>query len=78
MLVQDMQHTMEANICFKQGIMSEEQQAKIFHQKMLCGDVHRAVRYLKEKEKGGSFFLDISMKSLVTKFSKYWSPSTQL
>jgi hypothetical protein len=35
--VQDTQRTMEANLCFKQGMTSEEQRAKIFHRKMLQG-----------------------------------------
>jgi hypothetical protein len=53
MLVQDTQRTMEANLSTKQGITSEEQRAKIFHRKMLRGDVRGAVRYLTEREKGG-------------------------
>ena len=39
MLVQDTERTMEANLSHKQGITTDKQKAKIFHRKMLCGDV---------------------------------------
>jgi hypothetical protein len=44
---------MESLLSAKQGGLTPKQQAKIFHQKMLRGDVRGAVRYLTDREKGG-------------------------
>ena len=45
---------MKSHLTTKQGNVSAEQRAKIFHGKMLCGkDVRGAVRYLTARDKGG-------------------------
>jgi hypothetical protein len=46
MLVQDTKRMMEANLSLWQGKMMNEQQAKIFHGKMLQGDMRGVVQYL--------------------------------
>jgi hypothetical protein len=53
MLVQNTEQTMESLLSAKQGRLTPEQRAKIFHGKMLQGDVRGAVRYLTDREKGG-------------------------
>jgi hypothetical protein len=46
------------------GEVTTEQHAKIFHRKMLRGDVRGAVRYLTDREKGGILHLDdVNVKS---------------
>jgi hypothetical protein len=44
---------MESLLSAKQGGLTPEQWAKMFHRKMLRGDVRSAVRYLTNREKGG-------------------------
>ena len=53
MLVQNTERTMESLLSAKQGGLTPEQRAKIFHRKMLRVDVRGAVRYLTDREKGG-------------------------
>lgn len=53
MLVQETERDMKSLLSEKQRGTTFEQRAKIFHQKMLRGDVRGAVRYLTEREKGG-------------------------
>jgi hypothetical protein len=54
MLDQNTERTMKSLLSTKQGGPTPEQRAKIFHQKMLRGDVRGAVRYLTGREKGGT------------------------
>jgi len=58
MLVQETERDMKSLLSDKQRGTTFEQRAKIFHQKMLRGDVRGAVRYLTEREKGGVFMPD--------------------
>jgi hypothetical protein len=57
MLVQDTERTLEIFLSTKRGgevtSLCTEQRAKIFHRKLLPGDVRGAVRYLTDSEKGG-------------------------
>jgi hypothetical protein len=53
MLVQNTERTMESLLSAKQGGLTPKQRAKIFHRKMLRGDVRCVVRYLTDREKGG-------------------------
>jgi hypothetical protein len=53
MLVQNTEQTMESLLSANQDGLTPKQHAKIFHQKMLRGDVRGAVRYLTGREKGG-------------------------
>jgi hypothetical protein len=53
MLVQDTERAMTTYLSTKQGHVTEEQRAKIFHRRMLRGDTRGAVRYITEREKGG-------------------------
>jgi hypothetical protein len=54
MLVHNTVRSMESFLSTKRGgDVTTEQRAKIFHQKMLRGDVRGAVRYLSDREKGG-------------------------
>jgi hypothetical protein len=53
MLIQNTEQTMESLLSAKQGGLTPKQRAKIFHRKMLQGDVRGAVRYLTDREKGG-------------------------
>jgi hypothetical protein len=52
-LVQNTEQTMESLLSAKQGGLTPKQCAKIFHRKMLRGDVRGAVIYLTSREKGG-------------------------
>jgi hypothetical protein len=53
MLIQNTEQTMDSLLSAKQGRLTPVQLAKIFHQKMLRGDMRGAVRYLTDREKGG-------------------------
>ena len=80
MLVQDTERTMVANLSHKQGITTDKQKAKIFHRKMLCGDVRGAVRYLTEREKGGILLpgdIDEKLGKEVSKVLKSKHPGAQ-
>jgi hypothetical protein len=46
MLLQITEQTMESLLSAKQGGLTSEQRAKIFHQKMMQGDMRVVVRYL--------------------------------
>jgi hypothetical protein len=52
-LLQNTERTMKSLLSAKQGGLTPEQRAKIFHRKMLRGDVRGVVRYLSDREKGG-------------------------
>jgi hypothetical protein len=52
-LVQNTERRMETLLSAKQGRLTPEQRAKIFHRNMLRGDVRGAVRCITEREKGG-------------------------
>ena len=53
MLVQDTERTLTSLLTSKQGRLTTDQRAKIFHRKILRGDMRGTVRYLTEREKGG-------------------------
>ena len=53
MLVQDTERTLTSLLTSKQGRLTTDQRARIFHRKMLRGDVRGAVRYLTDRGKGG-------------------------
>jgi hypothetical protein len=53
MLIQNTERTMESLLSAKQGGLTPKQRAKIFHRKMLRGDVRGVVIYLTDREKGG-------------------------
>ena len=53
MLVQNTERTMESLLSAKQGGLTNEQRAKVFHRRMLRGDVRGAVRFITDREKGG-------------------------
>jgi hypothetical protein len=55
MPVQTIEQTMESLLSAKQGGLTTKQRAKIFHRKMLQGDVRGVVRYLTNKGKGDIF-----------------------
>lgn len=58
MLVQTAVDDMTASMRFKRGGTTAEQRAKIFHAKMLRGDVRGAVKYLMATEEGGVLMPD--------------------
>jgi hypothetical protein len=58
MLIRDTERDLKSFLSTKQGNVTAEQRAKIFHRKMLRGDVRGAVRYLTEREKGGILLPD--------------------
>jgi hypothetical protein len=49
---------MEGHLTHKQGSTTPEQRTKTFHQKVLCGNLPGAVRYLTEQEEGGILYPD--------------------
>jgi hypothetical protein len=53
MLVQDTECCIVSYLSTKKGNLTTEQWTKIFHTKMMCGDVRGAVRYLTVRSKGG-------------------------
>ena len=53
MLIQDTERCMSTYLSAKRGTLTAKQRAKIFHMKMLQGDVREAVRYLTDRSKGG-------------------------
>jgi hypothetical protein len=61
---------MEANLSLRQGKTTEKQRAKIFHQKMLQGDVRDAGRYLTKPEKEGILILGDINETLGDEVSK--------
>ena len=58
MLVQDTERALKSYLSTKQGNVTPEQRAKIFHGKMLRGDVRGAVRYLTARDKGSVLMPD--------------------
>jgi hypothetical protein len=58
MLVQSTVRDMESYLSSKQRGVTKEQRAKIFHGKMLQGNVRGAVRYLTDREQGGILLPD--------------------
>jgi hypothetical protein len=58
MLVEDTLRSMESHLSHKRGQTTPEQRSKIFHQKVLRGNLRGAVRYLTEREKGGILYPD--------------------
>jgi hypothetical protein len=58
MLVQDTENMLERMLTKKQGMTTPEQRPKTFHQKVLKGDLHGAVRYITDREMGGVLLPD--------------------
>jgi hypothetical protein len=83
MLVQDMEQAMKSFLSTKRrGEVTTEQRTKIFHRKMLRGDVRGTVRYLTDREKGGILLPDdvnkksgdTVMEALESKHPNAWIP----
>jgi hypothetical protein len=73
MLVQETERDMQTYLSNRQGTTTPKQQANIFDQKMLQGDVRGAVRYLTDREVGGVLLpSDMDEK---TGLLRYWHPS---
>jgi hypothetical protein len=58
MLVEETLRSMESHLSSKQGSTTPEQRTRIFHQKVLRGNIRGAVRYLTDREKGGILYPD--------------------